>query len=619
MKTKLTSIYILQLLLVGMSNLSFGQIDKYNQNDGIGLHFPVDTPKHGITLKVESVNLNNEFLYTKFYEDAYGNVYLINKSDSLFPVSTLDSFSKFNGFDKPVDFEKREEYRIEYVDEESEETKYEFVRPAKNQANTSFYISTIKDVRYQLQLLDPRDGKLHFHEILQQIEGLGLNLYESKSYSKYGRNSTNDQLFVLDADPKKILVVWHDQNQIFANFISPKGKWLLSDPVEIHKKPKCAGESNTGTSNSDTMQITSLQSLKIQKHGDNYYVGYGIFTWEPNSNCFHSNMPSFHMVKLNDKLEVLAQKQIPDEIDGVNRIFSTELSFNFQVYDKGIQCFFLTSGYRSSKVFTQNLSTNLADQTELIYLSNQLRQFNSDQTVATKFGTAFLYTQNTIYDSKWYLQGFEADGTPKKPLNIRFPYSFREYANMGLPTMTYSNDTFHFYVLSSKGNNTKFLHYTYAASDYLNDLNYNIDSTNWTKDIRIMEVDSLVKYIDSVKYTDDYQSFYKSSPYKNKRIYVGPELKPFTYTVTESSYNDLRKYTFYYDKFEKIRFIDVYESFTYPKKTIRYTKAYCDRFGNIIWIKVVANGTTSYSPNVRDFTDRLYGFGQESPIESFRK
>lgn len=619
MKTKLTALCILQLVFVGMSNLSFGQIDKYNQSSGKGLYFPVDTPKYGMAALLESVKLNNEFLHTKFYSDAYKNIYLINRSDSLFPVSTLDAYSKFRGFDKPQNKENRDEYSIIYVDGSKDKISqvptYTFVRPAKNDATKGFYISSIKDARYQLQLLNSRGRKLHFEEILNQIEGLGLKLVE-RTRNRYGRNTINDQLFVYDADPKKILMVWHDQNQIFANFISPKGKWLLEEPVQIHKQPPCKEIYNV-RQDIDTLLTTSLQSLKISKQGEYYYIGYALNTWEPGT-CFNSNLPSIHLVKLNERLETVAQKQIPKDIDNENRIFSTQLSFNFELYDQGIQCFFFTSMYRASKVFCQNLSLDLKERTELIYLSNRLFQFDSDQTVATNDGTALLYTQRTSHDSKWYLQGFDADGTPKTPLNIKFPYSFRDYGNMGSPTMTFANDTFHFYIQTNRGSEAFFLDYMYTMSDYIKDLKYNIDSTNWTNDIRIIEIDSLVKLIDSIKFTESCASFHKSSLYGSKEIYVDPELKPLRYTVTKSSHSYLKKYTFYYDQKEIVRFIDVYESTSYPRKQIQITRLYCDRFGNIFWLKSQINGVTSYSSNVGDYHSEFRGGEYKTPIEDFR-
>lgn len=482
--------FILLTVLMTIATLLHAQLyDDYSSNDGVGLYFNNVIPKNAVVTQVLKTELSETFKYAEFYEDIYTHkLYLHDNTDIL---SLDDIFKK----QQPVQANNNTTYTV--MDIPSSQAN-QFI----NQNNTlplTLEIPQHHGFSPRLQAIRPKRPHFQLNAVLEAMNSLGLEKSIEVKTKGGGFNMIYDRLFINDEDEKKMLVIWLNNNRVYANFLSNEGKWQFAEPKIIHNDIVCTENNGTtlrreldGTSDKATL-ITELNCIKS---GDSYYVGYSISTWEA-SQCFVKNIASCHLSILDSKLQITKSVQIPDNFSSLSKdIFATDFQMKIHKNNDTICAIIQSPNVGTDKLFIQCFDKKLKPIRNMMYLSNTSNTYEDlIPVVPTSKGNFICYKESRKNSYELVTQFIGNNGTATLPVRL---FSIDKNDNKIISSVYMQKDKndnlyYYFILYDLTTKKTELQSYKYSVSQFWNDLQYSITTDNWKSDKDIMTVDKICK------------------------------------------------------------------------------------------------------------------------------
>lgn len=586
------------LFLFIVVSVTAQRFDNYMSNEGKGLYFKADQPKPAQLLQKKSTPLSKDYQYAKFYFSPAEEILYLAARRKVTNVDNLkNKTSKKMTSAAPMEMEEVA------VEEDSPIGSYEngFVKSSNQVSRPAFTIPKPHTSPDEIQILRDRNGKFDQNKVKRTLNQLGLRKMERLTTAMGGFNNAYDRLFINDEDPEKFLIIWLNNNRIYANFLSNQGEWFLSNPKVIHEEVKYQKKNGTiyqRNVDGSSDKTTHLKELNCIKVGNKYYIGYSMSTWEGRS-PFGANIGTVHVSMLDENLDIEKTVQIPGAlIEGNDKQFASDLQAKIHLHNETIYCIIQSPNTGQDKLYVQCFDKKLKPKTQLLYLSNNSKTYGSTIPVL-KLETGLLinYWQGRKKGRGLYSLLIENNGKVNDPVMVYNLSSsgVRRYASSYTLRKTGNNIEYHF--LFKEDKKTIYEVYQIAENDLIQKINYEINKDNWKNDIRIKEVDELTQKINAKIKSKEYSVFKKENKYiPNKTAYVTKEFEIEKLYMDKKSKKGTSVMEAYYDENALLRFIKVDRTAASSRSGNRSEKVwiYFDDQGQQFWQKRESEKGTEY-------------------------
>jgi hypothetical protein len=545
--------------------------DDYNSNKGQGLYFREKKPKRSDLKFVAKAVVAEKLQYANFYEDKVtGKIYL----QSSFDVELVDNILK----PKPAKGKKSGQSVSAIMDDESICEIGVAEEGVFSQNTYADFISINHDLLFptlnlpQHHLFSPRPFAIHpnrkdlnINAILLKLNKIGLRKSEEVKTKHGGFNIFYDRLFINDDDPDKFLIIWLNNDRVYANYLSNSGEWLFSAPKIIHQEITCFDKNYSALNrklDEATDKSTLVTELNSIKSGKNYYVGYSITSWE-GSPCFMSNIPTCHILKLNDSLQVEKSVQIPDKVfvEG-NKLFASDFQLQLFMNQDTLCTFIQSPNVGEDKLFAQCFTKELTPIGKLMYLSCSSKTYaDLVPVVATKNGFWVTYKEARKSSDDIYSQFVNCNGSANQPVSVfAMPTAAREYMLRYYARKNADGSLdYYFTIRDPKSETTELRHYRTDLTSLDKDLAYNITLENWKQDKTVMDINNLVGQTDNRIKQKQYIEFQREVSKSCKRFaYSNNAMDILKFTETQERQNSKFILTAYFDLSQTLRFAHIY-------------------------------------------------------------
>jgi hypothetical protein len=578
-------------------------------NEGKGLYFNSDQPKPAQLLQKKLTPLSKEYQYGKFYFSPAEDILYLVGERKVMNVDNLKN-KKSNEVKKAAPAEMEE--MVEVAESPMEEMEVEdspissyqngFVKSSNKVSRPAFTIPKPHTSPDEIQILRDRKGKFDQNKVKRSLNKLGLKKMERLTTSTGGFNNAYDRLFINDEDPEKFLIIWLNNNQIYANFLSNEGEWLMDKAKVIHEEVKYQKKDRTiyqrninGFSDKNT-QLKELNSIKV---GDKYYIGYSLSSWESRS-LFGANIGTAHVSILNENLDIEKTVQLPATLkEGDDKQFASDLEAKIYLHKETVYCIIQSPNSGNDKLFVQCFDKQLNPKTRLLYLSNKSKTYGSTIPVLKlESGLLINYWQGRKNGRGLYSLLIENDGKINDPVLVyNLPSNaVRRYASSYTLRKTANNNIEYHFLLKEDKKTTYEVHQI-SESDLMKKINYEINKDNWKMDFRIKEVDEISQKIDAKIQREGYSVFKKENKYiPNKTAYVSKEFLIEKLYMDKKSEQGTSIMEVYYDENAILRFIKADRTSSSSRSGNRSEKIwiYFDDQGQQFWQKRESEKGTEY-------------------------
>ncbi|MFK8007636.1 MAG: hypothetical protein AB8H03_14750 [Saprospiraceae bacterium] len=591
---KHTYVFLFLFIVVSVSAQNF---DNYMSNEGKGLYFKSDQPKPAQLVQKKSTPLGNKYQYGKFYFSPAEDILYLAAERNVINVDNLKN-KKSNKViaEAPMVME-------EMVEAESPMSSYQngFVKSSNKVSRPAFTIPKPHNSPDEIQILRDRKGKFDQNKVKRSLNQLGLKKRERLTTAMGGFNNAYDRLFINDEDPEKFLIIWLNNNRIYANFLSNEGEWLLDNPKVVHeevkfqKKDGTIYQRNVDGFSDKTTHLKELNSFKV---GDKYYIGYSMSAWESRS-LFGGNIGTVHVSILNENLDIEKTVQIPSTlIEGNDKQFASDLQAKIHLHNETIYCIIQSPNTGQDKLYVQCFDKKLNPKTQLLYLSNNSKTYGSTIPVL-KLASGLLinYWQGRKNGRGLYSLLIGKNGEINDPVLVyNLPSNgVRRYASSYTLRKVANNLEYHF--LFKEDKKTIYEVHQISENDLMQKINYEINKDNWKMDFRIKEVEELTQKIDAKIMSKDYSIFKKENEYlPTKTAYVTKEFEIEKLYMDKKSKQGTSIMEVYYDENALLRFIKVDKTSTSTRTRNQSEKVwiYFDDQGQQFWQKRESEKGTEY-------------------------
>ncbi len=587
-------VFLFLFIAIGVSAQ---QVDNYMSNEGKGLYFNSDEPKPAQLLQKKSTALSKEYQYGKFYfSPAEDILYLVGERK----VVNIDNLKNKKSSEvkraAPMEME-------EMVEEDSPVSSYQngFVKSSNKVARPAFTIPKPHTSPDEIQILRDRKGKFDQNKVRGSLNQLGLKKMEKLTTSMGGFNNAYDRLFLNDEDPEKFLIIWLNNNRIYANFLSNEGEWLMDNPKVVHEEVKFKKKDGTTYQrNVDGFsdKSTHLKELNSFKVGDKYFIGYSMSTWESRS-PFVGNIGTVHLSILNKDLDVEKTVQIPSNLEeGKDKQFASDLQAKIYLHNETVFCIIQSPNSGNDKLYVQCFDEKLNPKTKLLYLSNKSKTYGSTIPVLKlESGLLINYWQGRKHGRGLYSLLIENKGKINDPVLVyNLPTNaVRKYASSYTLRKKANNIEYHF--LFKEDKKTIYEIHQISENDLMEKINYEINKDNWKMDFRIKEVEKISQKIDAKIQSKGYSVFKKENKYiPNKTAYVTKEFLIDKLYMDKKSEKGTSIMEVYYDENAILRFVKIDRTSSSSRTGNRYEKVwiYFDDQGQQFWQKRESEKGTEY-------------------------
>jgi len=617
--------------------------DDYMSQEGVGLYFRNLIPNRAEMKLISKTELSSGFEYAGFYEDILNKKLYLKIWDKAININDLKDvdlkknknlnriqYTEPEVIDESIKMESVSDMEDEKVSLEKSAAYHPFVKLSYLIPDLSVEIPQHHTIGNRLQSISGSRSGLDLDAVLYKLNSLGLKEYEQVNTKNGGFNILYDRLFINDEDESKFLVIWLNNDRIYANFLSNAGEWEFSEPKIVHKDIICHNKNGeiysrdlSGTTDKSTL-VTELNSIK---YGDKYYIGYSLNSWE-SSPCFGGNLASCHISLLNSRLEVEKTVQIPSDFNNENeKRFASDLQMKMYMNNDTICAVIQSPNVGEDKLFVQCFDKNLGFMGSMMYLSCKSSTF-SNLIPVVNVPNGFLITYKEIRKSTEdiYTQFIGNQNSAFKPLSV---LSLAKSGNLRVVS-TYmqknSDNLDYYFVISDRSKGKTYLYqYQLTLVDYWTFLNYKIDADNWKSNKEIVEINTLVKQTEAniiQKRLNVYNLDFNE--HVNKLVYVNKAFGIMKFTENYKDKNLQKNTSFYYDndlniRLAQFRLEETTEERT-PVKRINYIQVYFNSDGKKIWeIRTDQDGKIYTDERDVRSVKFLYNYQINKPFDEFHR
>ncbi|GAB3514860.1 hypothetical protein GCM10027442_30150 [Emticicia fontis] len=528
------------------------QYKLYNKFGSPNLYFDKAIPKSAELKLISRTQLSSMFNYPSFYfNEVQKELYLYNSLE----IVPTKSFEK----DPNVLLPKQDDKVVEIDAADA--------LPASNKD----YVKIIPDANNVVLKIPEHHGKpdkvlilnvdkktFNTKAFVNSLNNLGLQKIR-KSPAYKGTDTHYDRLFINTEGKDKILIIWQKHHQVFANFLSSKGKWLYDTPKIIHQEVICNKDSLSFQRNAEDIEnnYTLVNELNSIKSGDKYIVTYSIHIWA-SSDCFKKDKTTIHNLILNNNLEVEKRTQMPENIGQIgDSIFDSTTEVKSYLQNDILYNIAYSTPFNRGEMFISCYDKNLNSVGGYKYLSNTVLK-NKNIITAVKLNEGLLITYKNIENKNidLYSQLIAPDGTPSLPISmLRITEADgNKYMNHFIQKDNHQL----FYYLVVRENDISYLYkYGINVNNLLEQNNYIINKDNWLKDKQIIEVNTLVQQIETDINNKSLTRYRKELPNLIKEAFIDQQLFIRKYIRDYVQRNQPKVYpsisNYYYDGFGKLR------------------------------------------------------------------
>ena len=633
------------ILLLTLPFMSISQeFDDYMSIKGKGLYFYEVIPKHATLKLISKKEIDKCLQYADFYEDEFDkNLYLKTweKALNVKEIKDLEqekkaglNASKGNwpaGIESINIVSETDEVFSEFVAQESFYPYNSFITRDKDLPGLHFKMPQHHTFGDRLQALNPNRPGFNVDKVLYKLNTLGLEKSQYVKCQGGGFNIIYDRLFINDEDENKLLVIWLNNDRVYANFLSNSGEWEFATPKIIHTDITCTGkDGETLARNLDgyTDKSTLITELNCIKSGDKYYVGYSITSWE-STPCFFSNLASCHLLLLDKNLDVEKSVQIPSSFTNNDyKIFASDSQMKIYSNNDTICVVIQSPNTGNDKLFVQCFDKNLQKLGRMMYLSCSSNTYaDLIPVIDVPYGFFVTYKEKRKNTIDIYTQFISLSGGALQPSSV---YSLPKSGNFRVLSYYMKKDTdgnfaYYFVIEDTKTRKVFLYQYQLTFADFWKTMNYKITAENWRSDQEILEIDKLVKQTD-LSISQNKLNSYKKNVEEgvNKYAWVNHEFVILKYSEDYKwKTNSLNK-TVYYGPDGAVRHVKIDVQEMSKDKTTQTRKdkilVYFNSDGVKIWeIRTDLEGkiyTDQYGVRSEKY---LYNLKLSNPFEEFHE
>ena len=203
--------FLFALIALVINLNSHAQIfDNYMSTKGVGIFFDKKTIIRKAPLQlVKRQEIHRDYSYADFYEDEYTHKLYVKTSYMLQAVEDI------------VPLPKEPEVREAEVSVVSAPMQYPSGFVKRNNSSPGFTLELPMHHLFpdNMQIINSGRPGMNEQRILQQLNDLGLQRSERVVTRNGGFNINYDRLFINDEDKNKFLVIWLNNDRLYANFV----------------------------------------------------------------------------------------------------------------------------------------------------------------------------------------------------------------------------------------------------------------------------------------------------------------------------------------------------------------------------------------------------------------
>lgn len=267
--------------------------------------------------------------YAQFFTSADSTIYLWNNDDIVIfdsqklgarnPTSML-----LNTHNNHIEFSGYDRYAFK--------SRYNFIGLHKGRPENSIAFPHAPSLGTSIRpfiFSQNEESKLNIQKISRSLFDLGLQ--EKESYldkASYLKVTTYDRLFLYELGDK-ILVAWHNNNELLANFMDREGNWLFTTPTLIHGQYYSCNPDEEKILYDHTLPgflFSYVSDMDLSYDGASFYLTYQMHFSIPSLGLENHNTNAIVTVKLNDQLEVLTRIETLEGLSRKNDLLGNQIN-----------------------------------------------------------------------------------------------------------------------------------------------------------------------------------------------------------------------------------------------------------------------------------------------------